>query len=92
MGTLDEMKHIMPKGVVHLRGHWNKVVPLMKPFMKPFILTNMSNGIKFCSYTCWSIDDTWNHHFLCCVNNHHIGNKNLILESCKNQLAIKFLM
>jgi hypothetical protein len=44
---LDEMIHIMPECIVHLHGHWNKVVP----FMKLFIFINLSNGAKFCNYT-----------------------------------------
>jgi hypothetical protein len=27
----NETIHIMPRGVVHLHGNWNKMVPLMKP-------------------------------------------------------------
>jgi hypothetical protein len=39
---LDESIHIMPKCIVHLHGHQNKLVPLMKPS----ILVNISNGVK----------------------------------------------
>jgi hypothetical protein len=47
MSTLpNEMIYIMP-GIVHLCGHWNKVVP----FMKFFILADLSNGHKFRSCT-----------------------------------------
>jgi len=49
MGTLfDEMIHVMPGFTVHLHGHWNKMVP----FMKPFTFVDVSNGIKFhiCTY------------------------------------------
>jgi hypothetical protein len=47
MGTfLDETIHIIPKCVMHLHGHQNKVVP----FMKPFILVDLNNGAKFCNY------------------------------------------
>ncbi len=55
MGTLlDETIHIMPRCAMHLHGHWNKVVP----FMKPFILVDLNNGIEFRIYTYWSTDDT----------------------------------
>jgi hypothetical protein len=43
---LHEMIHIVFGCVMHLHDHWNKVVP----FMKPFILTDLNNGIKF--YNC----------------------------------------
>jgi len=72
----DETIHIMPKCIMHLHGHQNKMVP----FMKPFILTNLNNGAKFHNYTCWSINDTWSHHLLLQVNNHHINNKDLVLS------------
>jgi hypothetical protein len=72
---LDESIHITPRWTMHLHGHRNKMVPLMKPY----IFTNFNNGVKFRSCTYWSINDTWNHCFSCQVNNHHIGNKNLIL-------------
>jgi hypothetical protein len=62
---------------MHLRGHWNKMVP----FMKRFILVDLSNGLKFHSYTCWLTNDTHNHRLLCWVHNYHIDNKNLILTS-----------
>jgi len=33
IGTfVDETIHIMLKGVVHLEGHRNKMIPLVKPF------------------------------------------------------------
>jgi hypothetical protein len=49
IGTLlDETIHITIKCVMHLYGHRNKVVPLMKPS----ISTDFSNGTKFCNYTC----------------------------------------
>ncbi len=49
MGTLiDETIHIMPKCAVHFHGHQNKVVRLIKPF----ILVNLSNGVKFRNCTC----------------------------------------
>jgi hypothetical protein len=67
MNTLpDETIHITPRCAMHLHGHWNKVVPLMKPF----ILVDLNNGVKFCRYNCWSIND---------IHNHHISNKNLVL-------------
>jgi len=72
---LDEMIHIMLDCVMHLHGHWNKVVP----FMKPFILADFYNGAKFCSYTYWLTNDTQSHCLLCQVNNHHIGNENMVL-------------
>ncbi len=45
---LDEMIHITPKCVVHLHGHRNKMVALMKPF----ILADLSDGAKFCNCIC----------------------------------------
>jgi hypothetical protein len=49
MGTLlDEMIYIMFEYVVHLHGHRNKVVPLMKPS----ILTDLNNDAKFDSCIC----------------------------------------
>jgi hypothetical protein len=44
----NEMIHIPFKCVVHLHGHWNKMVP----FMKLSMLANFNNGAKFCSCTC----------------------------------------
>ncbi len=73
----DEVIHIMPKCVVHLHGHQNKMVP----FMKPIILMNLNNGTKFRNCTFWSLNDTRSHYLPCCVNNHHIDNKNLVLTS-----------
>ncbi len=76
MGTLlNETIHITLKCVVHLHGHWNKVMPLMKPF----IFMDFNNGIKFYNYTCWSTNDTQSHHLLNRVSNHHIDNKDLVL-------------
>ncbi len=76
MGTLlDGMIHIMFECVVHHHGDWNKMVF----FMKPSILADFCNGVKFCNYTCCSTNDTQNHHLSCQVNNHHIGNENLVL-------------
>jgi hypothetical protein len=59
MATLpNEMIHIMLECVMHLHGHWNKMVPCMKPFVFP----DLSNGVKFRSSTCWSTNDIWSHH------------------------------
>jgi hypothetical protein len=71
---LDEMIHITLACVVHPHGHWNKVMP----FMKPFRLADLNNGIKFHNRTCWSTNDIRNYCFLCWVNNHHIVNKDLV--------------
>jgi hypothetical protein len=38
-----EMIHIMPGCAMHLHGHYNKMVP----FMKPSIFTNFNNGLNF---------------------------------------------
>jgi hypothetical protein len=73
---LDKMIHIMFGCVMHLHGHWNKVVPLMKPS----IFGDISNGTKFCNYTCWSINDTQDHRLPHWVSNHHIGNENLVFS------------
>ncbi len=45
---LDETIHIKPRCTMHLHGHWNKVVPLMKPSL----LANLNNGAKFHNCTC----------------------------------------
>jgi hypothetical protein len=74
---LNEMIHIMLECIVHLHGHQNKMVPLLKPS----IFANLSNGVKFRNYTCWSINDTWSHYLLHHVSNHHIGNENLVFLS-----------
>jgi len=47
--------------------------------MKSFIFVDLSNGVKFCSYTCWSTNDTQSHHLPCWVSNHHIDNEDLVL-------------
>jgi hypothetical protein len=39
----NEMIHIMPRCVVHLHGHYNKMVP----FMKPFILAILAMVLSF---------------------------------------------
>jgi hypothetical protein len=82
---LDERIHISPKCVMHLHGHWNKVVTLMKPF----ILTDLSNGVKFCSCTYCSTNDIRSHYLPHWVNNHHIGNENLICCNPTFGLATK---
>jgi hypothetical protein len=47
MNTLfDETIHIMPGYAMHLHGHWNKMMPLMKPS----ILADLYNGTKFRNY------------------------------------------
>jgi len=71
----NEKIHITPECIMHFHGHQNKVVP----FMKPSIFTNLNNGTRFCNYTYWSTNDTWNHHLSYWVNNHHIGNENLVV-------------
>jgi hypothetical protein len=43
----NETIHITLECVVHLHGHWNKMVP----FLKPFIFVDLNNGAKFRSYT-----------------------------------------
>jgi hypothetical protein len=72
---LDKTIHIMPGCVMHLHDHQNKMVP----FMEPYIFADLSNGVKFRNCTCWSTNDTHSHYLLCWVNNHHTGNKDLIL-------------
>jgi hypothetical protein len=72
---LDETIHIMPKCIVHLQGHRNIVVPLMKLY----ILADLNNGVKFRNCTYKSTNDTRNPCFLHWVNNHHIDNKDMVL-------------
>jgi len=49
MGTLfDETIYIMSECVVHLHGHQNKIVPLMKLS----ILIDLNNGAKFHNCIC----------------------------------------
>jgi hypothetical protein len=55
----DEMIHITLEYIVYLHGHWNKMVPLMKPF----ILMDFNNGAKFHNCICWSTDDIHSHNF-----------------------------
>jgi hypothetical protein len=47
--------------------------------MKPSILTNFNNDVKFHNYTLWSINDIGNHLFPCWISNHNIDNKNMVL-------------
>ncbi len=71
-GTIyGETIHIMHGCTMHLHGHQNKVLPLMKLF----ILVDFNNDVKFHNYTCWSINDTPSHHLPHHVNNHHIATK-----------------
>ncbi len=51
------------------------------PLMKPSILMDFNNDAKFHSYTCRSTNDTHNHCVSCWVNNHHIGNKDMVFMS-----------
>jgi hypothetical protein len=77
IGTfLDETIDITLKCTMHLHGHRNKVVPLMKPF----ILADINNGVKFRNHTYSLTNDIWNHYTLHQVSNHHIDNKNLVLS------------
>jgi len=73
----DGTIHILLRCVVHLRGHRNKMVP----FMKPFIFVDFSNGTKFCNYIYWSNNDIQSHHLLHQANNHHIDNDKLVFLS-----------
>jgi hypothetical protein len=77
MGTLRETIHIILGCVVHLYGHWNKMIPLTKSS----IFTNRNNGIKFHNCTYWSTKDIRNHHLSCRVTNHHNNNENPIFSS-----------
>ncbi len=61
----DERIHITPRCTVNFHGHWNKMVP----FMKPSIFADLYNGVKFHNYTCWLTNDILNHHLLCQINN-----------------------
>ncbi len=54
---LDDTIHISFGCIVHLHGHWNKVMPLMNPF----ILANLSNDTKFYNCTYWLTNDTRSH-------------------------------
>ncbi len=71
-----ETIHITFKCAMHFHGHWDKVVP----HMKPFILVYFSNGIKFHNYTYWSINETRNHYLPHWISKHHINNKDLVLS------------
>ncbi len=44
----DETIHIMSECTMHLHCHWNKVMPLMKPFT----LVDLNNGTKFHGCIC----------------------------------------
>jgi hypothetical protein len=33
--------------------------------MNPFIFTNLNNGVQFCNYTYWLINDNHSHHLSC---------------------------
>jgi hypothetical protein len=44
----NETIHITLGCVVHLHGHWSKMVP----FLKPSIFVDLNNGAKFCNCTC----------------------------------------
>jgi len=61
---INETIYIMPKCVMHLQGHWNKMVP----FMNPSIFADFNNDIKFCNSTSSSINDTHNYYFLSLVS------------------------
>jgi hypothetical protein len=50
---LEEMIHIISWCTLHLHGHQNKMVPLMKLFL----LADLSNGAKFRNCTCCLIND-----------------------------------
>ncbi len=84
---LDETIHIMPKCAMHLHGHRNKMVPLMKPF----ILADLNNSVKFHSCTYCLTNDTRSHCLPHWVGNHHINNPNPF-KSCRNWLVMKLLM
>jgi hypothetical protein len=47
--------------------------------MKPSILVDLSNGVKFHSSICLLINDTQSHRFSYQVHNHHINNENQII-------------
>ncbi len=51
---LDETTYITLECIMHLHGHWNKMVL----FIKPFRLVDFSNGVKFHNCTCWLTNDT----------------------------------
>jgi hypothetical protein len=73
----NETIHITPSCVFHSHGHWNKVVPLMKPS----ILVDFNNDAMFRSCTCWLTNDIQRHHFPHWVSNYYIGNKDLVLSN-----------
>ncbi len=57
----NETIHIMFGCIVHFHGHGNEMMPLMKPF----ILVDFNNGVKFHNYTYWSTNDIHSHHLPC---------------------------
>jgi hypothetical protein len=71
----NEMIHVMSGCVMHLHGHQNKMVHLLKPS----IFVDLSSDVKFCSCTCWLTNNTQSHYLLCWGSNHHIDNENLVL-------------
>jgi hypothetical protein len=70
----NETIHMTFGCVVHLHGHKNKVVPLMKPS----ILVDLNNGIKFCNCTYWLTNDIRIHRLSCQISNHHMDDKELV--------------
>jgi hypothetical protein len=46
--------------------------------MKPFLLANFNNGIKFYNCIWWSTNDIRSHCLLHQVDNHHIDNNDLV--------------
>jgi hypothetical protein len=78
MNTLsNETIHITFECTVHLHGHRDKMVPLVKTSIIP----DFSNGVKFHNCSCWLSNDTHSHHLPCQIHNHHINNKNLVLTN-----------
>ncbi len=73
---LNETIHITFGCVVHLHGHWDKVVP----HMKPSILADLSNGVKFHNCICWLTNDIWSHYLSCWISDHHINNEDMVLS------------
>jgi len=70
----NETIHITLGCTMHLHGHWNKMVALIKPS----IFIDFNNGAKFRNYTYWLTNYTWSHCLPHWVYNHHIGNKDLV--------------
>jgi len=73
----NEMIHITLRYAMHLHGHWNKMVPLLKPS----IIADLRNGVKFHSCTYWWNNDTQNHYLSHRINNHHISNEDLFFSN-----------